>query len=302
MKNLILASGLLVLTSCASTGPVSQTERKSEAFVKDVTATSMDSIEKNGCKASPAKYGKWKWKDLMKEADACVVATKWQNVTNLGMEMSQRDVNSPWGPYFLSLSAESDLQFDRALWMLELATKRAPNVGLFHYQKGRVLWKRDSFKEATNSLAKAIQLDPNLIDAHLFLGQIYFRDQEYSRAARHFQAVLSVRPRDPTALMGLAECQIQTGDAQGALELLRKGERLFSDDPVFSLREAHVYEYLLNDVPKAIEIYKSIAASYRTGAFSRPLDFNIEEKIKDLEMSAQSGRSIAGSHSNVEVK
>ena len=184
---------------------------------------------------------------------------------------------------------------DRALWMTELTIKRGPEIALAHFQKGRLLWKKENFTDSIESFTKALQLDSNMIDAHLFLGQIHFRDQDFSKAARHFQAVLKARPRDPTALMGLAECGVQSSDAKGALEFLEKGNRSYPGDPTFLLRQAYIYESLLNDIAKAIEIYSSIQAGYQSGKYQRTLEFSLTEKIRDLEMSVRGSRSVAGS-------
>lgn len=292
---------ILILMGCSTTQQVSQTGAKAETFTRDMSAASLDGFDKSDCRTPKAKFAKLKWKDLVKEANSCVAGSKWKSVEDLGSEMAQRDINSPWGPYFLALHAESESQYERSLWLLELSIKRASQVGLFQYQKGRVLWRREEFKEATDSLMKAIQLDTNLIDAHLFLGQIFFRDQDYSRAARHFQAVLRVRPKDPTALMGLAECQIQTGDARGALEYLERGDRHYSSEPTFKLRQAYVHETMMNDVPTAIEIYKSVAQGYQAGKYTRSLEFSLSEKIRDLEISIHGNRSMAGSAQHSEV-
>lgn len=303
---IIIGLSLLTLAGCASTSAVStsglsQTKTSADTFVRAVTVIPIESANKSNCRTPKAKFNRLKWRELVNEANSCVAAAKWSAVYDFGSELAQRDVNSPWGPYYLSLHAESEQLFDRALWMLEHSIKRAPQVGLFYYQKGRVLWKRDDFKEATDNLTKAIQLDTNLIDGHLFLGQIFFRDQDYPRAARHFQAVLRVRPKDPTALMGLAECQLQSGDARGALDLIERGKRNYPNESIFALREAFVHEALLNDVSKAIELYKTIAQEYQNGTYTRPLDFSLAQKIRDLEMSVRGNRAVAGSHEQQEA-
>src|SRR5690606_412785 len=154
---------------------------------------------KSDCRTPVAKYSKKTWKELVNEANACVRAEKWSHVEEIASELARKDTNSPWGPYYLGLSAEKDGNLDRALWMAELTIKRSPGLALAHFQKGRILWKKEVFNESLDSLHQALQLDPNLIDTHLFLGQIFFRDQNFAKAARHFQAVLKVRPRDPTA-------------------------------------------------------------------------------------------------------
>lgn len=296
---------ILATVGCATNGNKPQQQRsdvKAEVFTKQVTASSVSQWDKADCRTTASKLEKKSWKELVAEANSCVRAEKWSNVEDIGGELARKDTNSLWGPYYLSLKAEHDGLFDRALWMAELASKRGPEVGLAHFQKGRILWKKEAYTESIEAFTKSLQLDSNMIDAHLFLGQIHFRDQDFSRAARHFQAVLKVRPRDPTALMGLAECGIQSSDARGALEYLEKGNRNYPGDPTFLLRQAYIYEVLTNDIAKAIEIYGSIQAGYQSGKYQRALDFSLTQKIRDLEMSIRGNRSVAGTASNEEKR
>ncbi len=304
MKKLLVVLTLLSVACTTSSKPAPQqkSDLKSEVFTKQISAGSVASFEKSDCRTPAGKFEKKSWKEMVSEANACVKAEKWSNVEEIGSELARRDTNSPWGPYYLGLNAERSGALDRALWMAELSVKRAPELGLTHFQRGRILWKKEAYTESIASFTKSLQHDPNMIDAHLFLGQIHFRDQDYSKAARHFQAVLKARPRDPTALMGLAECGIQSSDAKSALEFLEKGNRNYPGDPSFLLRQAFVYETLLNDIAQAIQIYSTIQAGYQSGKYNRTLEFSLSQKIRDLEMSVRGNRSIAGAASSEETR
>lgn len=292
----------LMIVACSSVPKSTQAQKGSEEFTRSVMASSVESWDKSDCKTKPQSYEKMGWKDLLEESNSCVSAKKWPQVELIATELARRNVTSPWGPYYHSLSAEAQQQYDRALWMIEVSLKRAPQMGLLMYQKGRLLWLKQMHTEAVMLLTQALQQEPNLIEAHLFLGQIHFRDQDYSKAARHFQAVLKVRPKDPVALMGLAECFVQSGDLKGATDLYDKGNRYFAADPMFLLRKAYVLETHLNDVSQAIAIYTAVMRGYEDGKYNRKIDISLTQKIRDLEMSIKNGRAIAGSESNSGVK
>lgn len=305
MKNAKLLTTIVfacVWTGCASNGPRSETksgsfpsEKVSREFVQDFSTGSLQSADRTDCKFQEAKLPALKWREKVELASSCVAAGQWAKVETLGERLASEQSENPWGAYFLSLSAEGRGELDRSLWMAEQAIKRAPQMGLFHYQKGRVLWRKGEHSGAFETLLRSVQLDTNLIDSHLFLGQIFFRDQEFDKAARHFQAVLRARPRDPTATMGLAECMIQLGDAKRALEFLKRGQGHHPENVHFHLREAVVHESLLNDVPRAIEILRSVQRGYQEGKFREALEMNVGQRITELEMSARGGRSVAGS-------
>lgn len=297
---LLLVLVLISVISC-TTAPVAQnkTDLRSEEYTKSFTSVSATGWNKKNCSTPASKYNSLGWKKLIEEGNACYNAEKWTQLEEIAKYLSHSEVNSPWGPYYHALLAERFGSLDRSLWMIELSLKRSPKTGLFHYQKGRVLWKKNEYSESVKSFSLAVQNDPNLVDAHLFLGQAFFRDQDFANAAQYFQAVLKVRPKDPTALMGLAECHLQTSDAKGALELLEKGDRNYPGDPAFLIRQAYVYEFVLNDIVKAINMYTQIQEGYTTGKYQRQLDFSLSQKIRDLEMSVKNNRSLAGANSGV---
>lgn len=269
----------------------------SASYVRDFSGGAVTQYDKKDCKWNESKLDKLSWKEKVQIANACVAASDWARVESLGLSLAEADVQNPWGAYFLGLAAEGRGQSDRASWMNEQALKKNPNFGMLHYQKGRLAWKRQDFTGGLESLLKSVQLDPNLIEAHLFLGQIFFRDQDFGRAARHFQAVLRARPKDTTAIMGLAECQIQLSDARGALEMFKKGQDYHPGDSIFLAREAYVHEVLLNDTPKALQLYQRIQRGNQDGSFKRDLGFNVQQKITDLQRSLQQSRSLAGTKS-----
>lgn len=318
MKNftLILVTLALasVLTGCATSQHTNQessaslkaTEKVVESYSRNFYGVTISQIDKSDCRTSEKindqKLSQLSWKELVQFANSCVATAQWQKVEAIGILLAEKENQSPWGAYYLGLVAENSNDLDRASWMNEQALRRAPSFGLLHYQKGRISWKKLEHTSAMESLLKSVQIDPNLIEAHLFIGQIFFRDQDFGKAARHFQAVLRARPKDPTALIGLAECQIQLSDARGAIELLRRGQSYHSTDSLFFVREAYVHEQLMNDIPKAIEIYRYVQKGYAEGVFKTVLDFNIGQRITDLELSVRGNRSIAGSKPEEVVK
>ncbi len=312
MKSYYLIPALSVVSimvlGCATThdskkdpSAVSKTNDKVvESYSRNFYGVTLSQVDKSDCRMSEKlndqKIGQMSWKEQVHLANACVATGQWQKVELIGSLLAEGENQSPWGAYYLGLAAENSNDLDRASWMNEQALRRAPSFGLLHYQKGRISWKKLEHTSAMESLLKSVQIDPNLIEAHLFIGQIFFRDQDFGKAARHFQAVLRARPKDPTALIGLAECQIQLSDARGAIELLRRGQGYHSTDSLFFVREAYVHEQLMNDLPKAIEIYKLVQKGYADGVFKTVLDFNVGQRITDLELSVRGNRSVAGSH------
>src|SRR5262249_20898302 len=101
--------------------------------------------------------------------------------------------------------------------------------------------KKD-YKSSVESFEKAVAFDDTNLPAHLFLGQVYFRDQDFSKASKHFYSVLKSVPRDPIALSGLAESQLHENNPQGALDAYTRLAEAFPHDGQYLSRMGEIYE------------------------------------------------------------
>ena len=221
MKSFKLAltlSGVLALAGCASApGQKDDVDRKARTQVffeglqsqraQDVTG-SCHQVPPNAKNATASQT----WKSLVDEASACVKAGSWQAVDGWAFELSRSYVDSPWGLYYFSVSAEAMHDEPRALWMIDAAMKKTSmDVAVFRYQKSRILWSTKPSEAALKEAQVALDLDPTLIDAHNFLGDALFHTEDFKEAARHYEAALKLSAGDAHALKGLQMVQVQTG-------------------------------------------------------------------------------------------
>jgi tetratricopeptide (TPR) repeat protein len=218
------------------------------------------------------------WKVLVRHASACAKTENWRTVELIAEEMAKTEINSPWSPYFHSLAAERTGDFPRAVWMIELAMKKAPGAALFHYQKGRVLWQLKDYKESVNQMSTAVQLDGKLLDAHVFLAQTHHRNMNYEKAATHYQQALTVESSHPICLQGLADVRMAQGKPAEAVEILNTAVSKNSSSAELRLRLAQAYEATEKDA-QALEHYKAVRAMGKTAS----LGVDVNEKIKTLE-------------------
>ncbi len=299
----ILAMGVCVLASTACTmAPV-----KKQALVGDSklmetareykrTVQSVPEVQLQGASctnAATAVKTHWDWKEAVVAADSCLKARDLKRAEDIGKELSIREPSAPWGPYFLASVARDRKELERALWMSELAMKRAPEVGVVHYLKGQILWNKKEYAAAVYCFEKSTEMDPTLIPAHLFLGKIYFRDQEYSNASRHFYAVLKIDPKHPVALTGLAESQLHDKNTRGALEAYQRLADAYPTDGQYLSRVAEIYEQGLNDIPQALITYKILKTQIQMSRIQKNVDTQIDSKIKELELATRKTRALA---------
>ena len=235
----------------------------------------------------------WSWKDAVDSANACMRAKDFQHVEEIGNELAVREPAAPWGPYYLGLAARESGNLERALWMAELALKRAPEIGVLHYLKAQILWTKKDYKASVDDFEMAVRFDDENLPAHLFLGQVYFRDQDFSRASKHFYSVLKIEPRHPIALSGLAESQLHENNPQGALEAYTRLAEAYPHDGQYLSRMGEIYENVMNDVAGALGVYRQLQAGVHSGMISKNVDSQNDSKIKELELAMRKSRAVA---------
>jgi tetratricopeptide (TPR) repeat protein len=233
------------------------------------------------------------WKKLMSYANACIAKNQWSMVEMIGEKLSQTEPDAPWGAYYLSVASEKAGHTERALWMIDLALKKADGIGILRYQKGRILWERQFYKEGIAEIEKALTVDQGIKDAHLFLGQVYLRELDFKKATEHFQKVLNMESSNYQAMVGLANCYVELEKNQEALGLLSHAISDYPRSIDLRLQEIYVYENLLKQPESALDKYKKLQNLLASKKVDGSVPFDMSEKIKTLEVEAQKMRQIA---------
>lgn len=290
----------LFLTGCAGGGPkdssneltpqVSQSEMKKYFSGLRLAASAPGETQGRCSDSSTSKSTDWK--ALVQAASQCVVEKNWKKVEELAFEISRRDLNNPWAPYFISLTAEQSGEFARAMWMVELAMKKSsPDIALFRFQKGRLWFAQKQVSKAMSEFEFAAAKDPHLVEANVFLGEVHFRDSEPDKAMAYFKKVVSQDETNIRGLKGLAECHIQFNKGEPAAELLAKAATVAPSDLNVRLRLAYVWEELLKNQTQALTVYQGLKASLSRGTIREKPDFDLNAKIKSLEGAVQAENS-----------
>ena len=234
--------------------------------------------------AGPSK----EWKLLVSYANACVKQKNWKTLEQLANSIARIDINSPWGAYFLSVSAEGSGDLLRALWMAELAQKKAGGrSGLYSYQKGRLLFAMKETTKAMLEMQHAVNLDAHLAEGYYFLGQIHDRDLETDLATKNYQAALDAKPTHYGALVAMAELKIAAGAGPEAAALYSKAIELHPEQLKPWVRLGFIYETLQKNPAQALATYRALKSSLDSGSLHDHPDFDLNAKIKTLETQAQ---------------
>src|SRR5713101_733140 len=112
-----------------------------------------------------------------------------------------------------------------ALAHARLASTRA---AIFHYYEPLDAWKTKARVEAD----VALQLQPNLAEAHLALGQcIYWVDRDYNRALAEFDTALRLSPNNSETAVLIAAIKRRQGKWQECLESYERISKLDPQNP-----------------------------------------------------------------------
>ena len=77
-------------------------------------------------------------------------------------------------------------------------------------------------KNAVESYRSAIQIDPTLQQANLYLGQFYYENKKYKEAEPYLLRSAADQPKSAQALTALANVQLQNGETELAITNARK--------------------------------------------------------------------------------
>jgi tetratricopeptide (TPR) repeat protein len=228
------------------------------------------------------------WRDMLGRANTCVYEKNWAVLESLAGEMAKADLDSPWPAYFLSVASESKGDYSRAMWMAELAQKKSGgSTGLFTYQRGRIWLHMKEPAKAVADLQKAVVLEPRLLEAQLFLGQIYARDLEPEKAIGYYRATLAIDSKNYLALTGLGDLLLAKGSGPEAAELYSRATVTEPHQLRPWLQLGLIHETITKNPELALSAYKNLKSQVDAGSIRGKIEIDLNAKIKTLEESVK---------------
>ncbi len=226
------------------------------------------------------------WKTWVLAASGCVQKGDWSRVEKLGVEMSARHVDSPWGAYFLGIAAAERKEMLRAQWMLDLAERKAGGpIGLVRYEKARLLEKEEGVPAAAKEMKEAVQADATLMPAILWLAQIHHRDRMNREAEKYYRDVLALKSDSWPALSGLGAIMLENKNGPEAASLLSRAIALKPEVAETRIKLAFVYETLTQEPAKALQTLRELRVALEKGRAKGKLGLDLNAKIKTIEQT-----------------
>lgn len=98
-------------------------------------------------------------------------------------------------------------RLDLAKTLLDEGAKRDDKFAPLHNARGLVQMKRNNQGDALASFRKAVELDPNFVEARMNVGHITLAFRKYDTAEEQFTKVLELQPKNYEATVGLGAAQ-----------------------------------------------------------------------------------------------
>ncbi len=153
----------------------------------------------------------------------------------------------------------------RAYELIQQVLKAAPNHALSLQVAGGLELKRGRVLVAERTLAKALQLSPDLPAARRLLAQAYVRLGQPAKALATLEPLLAAAKPDSEALLIAGEVQLLMGQADKAEQLFRQSVQA-APDQLRSRTALAALQLQRNQSPAALDELKSIAAEDKTGS------------------------------------
>jgi tetratricopeptide (TPR) repeat protein len=122
-------------------------------------------------------------------------------------------------------------QYEESMKTIDKVLKQDPQNAMGYFLFGMNFKESGDTIRAINSFQKAVELDAELIDAWLNLGQLYEAIGD-PLAERYFDNAIRIAPDDVIALHSKADYLSNQNDLEGAIELYRK---MISIDPQYEV-------------------------------------------------------------------
>jgi tetratricopeptide (TPR) repeat protein len=117
---------------------------------------------------------------------------------------------------------------------LKKAIELNPNLADAHVSLGMAYYQMNMTEDATAEFEKAVLVDPNNLRAHIYLAQDYAQAEKYDKVIEHLSKAAELDNNNPQILKELSGMLLKYGtesDVLKAREVLEKAVKMIPDDP-----------------------------------------------------------------------
>ena len=194
--------------------------------------------------------------------NACYFANKFSTLEKQARQLTATPTYRVAGLYYLSLAAEKQEQFDKALWLANKILEAQPQDSLALYQKTKVLYSVEGLNSSLNFFEKLVDIKKFSNEVQIISAIKSFSDREFSNAKKDFSGLSLQQNYNYGVELLHIESEIQTGQLEKAIELTKNYMSVAkaADKINLELALARLYERFLFDEGKALQSYQKAAS------------------------------------------
>jgi tetratricopeptide (TPR) repeat protein len=166
---------------------------------------------------APARLSPEEIKNLLLQAHACHVEQRWEMVEKICLEILACEVRQPFALFLLGVSSARRGNPEAAVRMMRRAIQAKEEIPLFHAQLGRTLLDLKQFEDAGRCFQRALELDPNQIDALFGMAGLHWQREEIEQNEQCLLRVAALQPEHAEAWNNLGATHVKQGRIDAAI-------------------------------------------------------------------------------------
>jgi putative PEP-CTERM system TPR-repeat lipoprotein len=123
------------------------------------------------------------------------------------------------------------MDFDNALAAATRLTEASPNDPAGYNLQGAAYLGKKDYARARKSFEKALSLQPDNMEALLYLAQLDVQQDAVANAQKRYQSMLARDPKNVEAMMGMAQIEARAGNEKAQLAWLEKAKAARPEAP-----------------------------------------------------------------------
>lgn len=147
--------------------------------------------------------------------------------------------------------------YPEAIKAYKQAVNLNPNLTEAHYKLGLLYSQENRWEEATYSFQRVIQLRPKFAKVYSDLGMVYYKQGKFKEAVGLFQQAVTLNNNDPAVFYNLGVTYVKIGDSKEAVKAFQQAVNLNSDDVDSYYALALLYNQAKN-YKEAVETLKKV--------------------------------------------
>lgn len=271
----------MFLVSCA-TGPTAKNKQESKIYVVGTKSLQLKEVSRWAKCKLPKKANQKDWKSWVDNINVCVSQKKWNQVESYSNQMLRRFPDAPWGLYFQSIVAEKKDNLMRSKWMIDRALTMTPEVGIFHFQKARLILLEGDKSLGRALMRRAYDLDSSLVEAAKFLAKAAYQDEDFKMSLQYLKN-MDESELDESLLVVKMESLRSTKDYTLALEIAEDLSKKYTKNFNYGVRYAQLLEQFPEKRKMALQTYENLLKRAKKLGKSQKISVHLPDKISSLK-------------------